>query len=208
MDEPNRSFINSAEPGRHLFLTSPIPPSVNHYLSYRCVVKNGKPMAMSYCTSEAKKYKNDFAKYVREQVKKQHYILKPNKTQHFYVDSVFYFDRQDKDCNNYHKCLLDAITDTHLIWMDDNVVCERVQRIYYDAENPRIELHIHPVDYIGVFDNAPQMEEFISKCVGCMRYSRNCSLLQKAKEGRVQSEITDGVCEKFKRVKGENNYGR
>ena len=30
--------------------------SVNHYLAYRTVMKNGKPMAMSYKTKEAKNY--------------------------------------------------------------------------------------------------------------------------------------------------------
>ena len=31
-----------------LVFTSPIPPSVNHYLAYRTIIKNGKPMAMIY----------------------------------------------------------------------------------------------------------------------------------------------------------------
>lgn len=203
MADSNINFINPAEPGCHLFLTSPIPSSVNHYLSYRAIIKNGRPMAMSYCTPEAKRYKEWMAQYVSEEVERQHWRLTPNKYQHFYVDCVFYFPALRLDCNNYFKCMLDAITDSQKIWLDDNVVCERVQRIFYDSDNPRIELHIHPVDYIGVFDNAPQMEEFISKCVGCTRYKRNCSILQKAKEGRIQSEITNMVCDKFKRVKGE-----
>lgn len=183
---------------QELKLISPMPPSVNHYLGYRGIMKNGKPMAVSYKTSEAIKYQKNFMNYVIEEVKKQNYTLKPNKNQHFYIDAVFYFDRIDKDPNNYWKCLLDAITDTKLIWIDDNVTCERVQRIYYDSNNPRIEITIKPVNYIGVFDNASQLEEFESNCVGCNRYKRNCSILQKAKEGRIQSEICDGVCSKRK----------
>ena len=117
-------------------------------------------MAMSYKTSEAIKYQKDFIKYVKEEVKKQNYTLEPNKTRHFYIDAVFYFDRTDRDPNNYFKCMLDAITDTGLIWIDDNVTCERVQRIYYDSSNPRIELEIYPCGYIGVFDNTSQLEQF------------------------------------------------
>ena len=30
--------------------------SVNHYLAYRAIMKNGKSMAMSYKTQEAKKF--------------------------------------------------------------------------------------------------------------------------------------------------------
>ena len=151
-------------------------------------------MAMSYKTSEAIKYQKEFINYVKEEIRKQNYTLEPNKTQHFYIDAIFYFDRTDRDPNNYFKCMLDAITDTGLIWVDDNVTCERVQRIYYDSKNPRIELTIYPVDYIGVFDNASQLEQFESRCVECNRYKRNCSILQKAKEGRVQEEINNGIC--------------
>lgn len=183
--------------GNILKLTSPLPPSVNHYLSYRVVTKNKKPVAMSYKTSEAIKYQKNFIKYVKEEVNKQGYNLKPVATQHFYIDAIFYFDRIDKDPNNYFKCMLDAITETGLVWVDDNITCERVQRIYYDSKNPRIELVIYPVDYIGVFDNASQLENFKSRCIGCKRYKRNCSLLKKAIEGRIQKEIHNGECEKF-----------
>ena len=158
-------------------------------------------MGMSYKTSEAVKYQKEFMEYVKKEVKNQSYILKPNKTQHFYIDAVFYFDRTDRDPNNYFKCMLDAITDTGLIWIDDNVTCERVQRIYYDSKNPRIELEIYPVYYIGVFDNASQLEQFESRCIGCKRYKRNCSILQKAKEGRIQEDICDGICNKFSKIK-------
>lgn len=151
-------------------------------------------MAMSYKTSEATKYQKEFINYVKEEIRKQNYTLEPNKTQHFYIDAIFYFDRTDRDPNNYFKCMLDAITDTGLVWVDDNVTCERVQRICYDSKNPRIELTIYPVEYIGVFDNASQLEQFESRCIGCSRYKRNCSILQKAKEGRVQEEINNGIC--------------
>ena len=50
--------------GKTLKLVSPIPPSVNHYLAYRAVIKHGKPLAMSYKTPEAVKYRKEFAEYV------------------------------------------------------------------------------------------------------------------------------------------------
>lgn len=196
-------FDNRFIKGKSLVLTSPIPPSVNHYLSYRAIIKNGKPLALSYCTNEAKKYKTDFTLYVKEQARLQGYKLVPDKKRHFYVDAVAYFPRVDMDISNYWKVLLDAITDTGMIWVDDNVVCERAQMILYDTENPRLELFIHPVDYIGVFKDASHLENFVSKCIDCARYDRNCSILQKAKDGKVQEEIKDNVCKKFNRTKGE-----
>ena len=129
----------------------------------------------SLCTPlQAKDYKKKFKKIIEEQVKLQNWDLEVNSTQHFNIDAVFYFDRIDKDCANYEKCLDDTITETQLIWKDDNVALFRPQRIYYDSENPRIELTIYPVDYIGVFNNASQLDEFKHHCIGCKRYKRNC----------------------------------
>ncbi len=158
-------------------------------------------MVTMYETAEAKKYKKNFIKYVKEQVKKQKWDLIPNKAQHFYIDCVFYFERTDQDPNNYFKLPLDAITDTQLIWIDDNTTLERVQGIFYDNKNPRIEMTIYPVDYIGIFPSQEQLDIFESNCIQCKRHKRNCSILNKAKEGRIQEEIDDLVCSKFSLVK-------
>ena len=197
MIETSENYINKPV----LRLVSSIPPSVNHYLGWRAVIKNGKPMAMSYETAEAKKYKKEFKQHIIEQVKLQNWNIEVNKTQHFYIDAIFYFDRIDKDTSNYDKCLLDSITETQLIWEDDNVACFRPNRIYYDSDNPRIELTIYPVDYIGIFDNKKQLNDFENKCKTCSRYNRNCSILKKAKEGRIQETIQNNICSKYKEVK-------
>lgn len=184
-----------------LHLVSPIPPSVNHYLSYRVVYKNGRPMAMSYKTLPASKYQKDFADYIKEEVVKQKWKTDLESKRHFYVDCVFYFDRIDKDCNNYFKCMLDAITETQLVWKDDNIVCERVNRIYYDSNNPRIELDIYYTDYIGIFDSEKDMNTFLKRCSTCKRYAKNCSIISKAIEGKAQIEIEDNKCLKYTKRK-------
>lgn len=190
-----------------LKLTSPMCPSVNHYLASHVVMKNvgnkKVPMSVTYETNEAKKYKKDFTQYVKEQINIQGWDMPVTKEQHFYVDVVFYFDRIDKDPNNYFKLPIDAITESGLIWADDNVVCERVNRIYYDAENPRMEYTIYPVDYIGIFDNKLQLNRFEDECKTCKRFSKNCSILKKAKEGRIQKEINEHLeCSKYTQIKG------
>lgn len=192
---------------KELKLTSPIPPSVNHYLAYRTIRrKNGKPLAMSYKTAEAKEYQSAFIQYVEEECDKQGWTDAPDPLQHFYVDTVFYFPQTDLDANNYFKVMLDAITETGRVWADDNVVCERVQAIYYNNADPKIEIVIHPVDYIGIFPDRVHLEEFESRCVDCRRYKRNCSILRRAKEGRVQGE-TDGVsCLAYTQVKTKGSY--
>lgn len=183
--------------GSDLYLVSEIPPSVNHYLAYRAIIKNGRPMAMSYKTPEALKYRTEFAKYVLREVNNQQWTVPVSENKHIYVDAVFYFPRIDMDSSNYFKVMLDSITDTQKIWKDDNVACERVQAVYYDKDNPRIELHIHPVDYIGIFKDVSHYDKFVSMCAECARGARNCSIRKKAIEGRVQKEVTDNVCKKF-----------
>jgi crossover junction endodeoxyribonuclease RusA len=184
-----------------LNLISPICPSVNHYIKPRAFLVHGKPQVSLYETAEAKKYKKDFSKYVIEQVKSQDWQLIPNKTQHFYVDCVFYFDRIDKDANNYFKLLLDSITETQKIWLDDNVTCERVNGIFYDSKNPRIDITIYPVSYVGIFPTSEQLQKFQSNCISCNRYKDGkCSILQKSIEGRIQEEIQDFKCSKFKKL--------
>ena len=186
-----------------LKLISPMPPSVNHYIAYRAIMKNGRPMAMSYKTPEAYQYQRDFIEYVRREAEAQGWDLEPDPNRHFYIDTVFYFGEKRQDANNYFKVMLDAITETKLIWLDDNVTCERVQAIFYDSKNPRVELYIHPVDYIGVFENASQRDAFTERCIGCTRYKRNCSLLRRALEGRIQPEIKDCVCSRYRSIQAE-----
>lgn len=175
--------------------------SVNHYLAYRAIMKNGRPMAMSYKTQEATKFHKQFTEYVKQQAKEQNWITDPNPFQHYYVDAVFYFPRIDVDCNNYWKVPFDAITDSGVVWTDDNMACERVIKVMYDSNNPRIEYTIRKTDFVGIFDNHEQMNQFEEKCKKCKRYARNCSILNKAKEGRIQEEIQNMICSKYKETK-------
>lgn len=175
--------------------------SVNHYLAYRAIMKNGRPMATSYKTQEAKKFQKEFTEYVKEQAKLQNWTTDPNPFQHYYVDAVFYFPRLDVDCNNYWKVSFDAITDSGVVWVDDNMACERVIKVMYDSKNPRIEYTIYKTDFIGIFDNQEQLDCFEDKCKTCQRYKRNCSILKKAKEGRIQEAILDLECSKYKETK-------
>lgn len=187
--------------GNKLKLISPIPCSVNHYIKPRPFIIHGKPQVTMYETAEAKTYKKNFTKYIKEQVKIQNFNIEVNKTQHFYVDCVFYFDRIDKDANNYFKLLLDSITDSKCIWEDDNIVCERVNAIYYDVKNPRIEIEIYPVDYIGIFDNQEQLNVFMEGCICCKKYKEGkCSIYKKALEGRIQEEIQNNICGKKNKI--------
>lgn len=160
-------------------------------------------MVTMYETAEAKKYKKEFIKYIQEQVKIQQFETKLEKFKNTIVDCIFYFPRIDMDANNTWKLLLDSITESGVVWLDDNTTLEGARRIFYDPKNPRLELTISYADYIGIFDNQEQLDIFISNnCIQCKRNKNyNCSLLKSAKEGRIQDEIIDFTCSGIREIK-------
>ena len=179
--------------------------SINHYLAYRTIMKNGKPMAMSYKTIEAKRFQKEFIEYIKQQAILQEWKTDKNPMQHYYVDAVFYFPRIDMDTNNYWKVPFDAITDSGIIWVDDNMACERVIKVLYDSNDPRIEYTIYKTNFTGIFESEKIMTSFENSCKTCKRYKKNCSILKKAKEGRVQKEIDmsnteSNICNKYKNL--------
>lgn len=174
------------------------------------MTKNGKkvPMVTMYETAEAKKYKKEFIKYVKEEIIKQKWDINYTKDKHFYFDTIFHFDRVDKDEQNYYKCLCDALNG--LAYIDDRNILTRCFKIDYDTVNPRIEIIIHPVDYIGIFNNENALNNFKDNYChnNCNRFSRNCSILRNAIEGRV-SEVSEYIdiqnmkCNAFKQKKSK-----
>ena len=194
-----------------LHLISDMPETVNHYTGIRVMYKQGKPLPIVYETKAAKDYKKKFIKHIKEEVEKQNWEKVENKYHHLYMDGIFYMPKTNIDAANCDKILSDAITGSGVVWDDDSGLLFRPQRIYYDKENPRIELTIHPVEYVGIFGNQCVCDAFEEHCKTCNRYPRNCSILRKAKEGRIQSEIyreqSEIYCSKYKFKKTEDVKG-
>ena len=191
---------------KELKLVSPICPTVNHYMNYRVGKVNGRLTVLPYPSKETKEFKNNFIPYVQDEAKKQCWEMDYTGLQHYYVDWIIYFDRVDKDAANLDKVLIDSITEAKCVWIDDNVVCNRINHIYYDSKNPHIEITIKPVDYIGIFDNEEQLNNFENICKTCARYGRNCSIFKNAKAGRIQEEIINFECLKYKEKKEKKDY--
>lgn len=175
-----------------LYLTSPIPPSVNHYLKHRAYIKGGKALPTVFETNEARIFKQKFIVSIKNAVHDQGFIPNENKKKHYYCDCIYFFDRVDKDPNNYFKLLLDAITEAGCVWPDDNIVCERVNGIFYDKNDPRIEMCIYPVEYVGIFPDDDSVEKFKQECFDCKFYRNGaCSILKNSLDGRIRPEISD-----------------
>lgn len=190
-----------------LHIIAPIPPSINNdYMKPNSLMKNGKPITIMYESSKAKKYKKEIEKIVKEQIKEQNF--KVNLEKFVIVEWIFFFPRVNMDTNNYYKCFIDAITNcTNLIWKDDNITLMRDNRIYYDSNNPRVEVDIYYSDHIGIFDNQEDLDNFINNnCSQCKKGNKigqngGCSIYKKAMESRIQDEIDmkSKICRSIKR---------
>lgn len=190
-----------------LNLILPVPVSVNslYVNQYRWnkITKKSEPTGARVLSKEGATTKSLIRKTAKIQMKKQKWNYDESKELYLYVDLVFYFSRKGRDSDNCLKLLQDSLQT--VVYDNDSYILCRIQRVLFDTENPRVEAFIHPVSYIGVFDDQVDLNKFESNCKTCKRYNNNCSILSKAKEGRVQEEITKGFmdysCSKFSQIK-------
>ena len=178
---------------QQLRLTLELPQSVNRI--YGRNMKYGNV----YLKKEGKEYKKRMVKYIKEEVSNQKWDKVEGRF--LYMDEIVYLNRKGRDADNLKKLQQDCITESGVVWEDDSWCLPRTQRILIDKDNPRIELIITPCNFIGIFDDKQQLKEFVKICKDCRRYNNNCTILQGATEGRIQEEINNIKCTKFKKLK-------
>ena len=167
-----------------------IAPSVNQYLGYRVVYIRGKHISQPYETKVAKEYKVFVKNIIHRELKKQDWTT-PEKHEYVIMDLVFYFDRKRKDSDNAIKVMQDAIVDSCII-EDDDIIMPRVNNIYIDKYNPRVEVTLKLAPKTGIFDNPSHLKMFKSiNCDKCKKstYKRQCGIMQKALDNRIEPEI-------------------
>lgn len=122
----------STRPNKRLYLSLPLPPSVNHmYVN----VKGGRKL-----TGKSEKYIKISKALINDAIYDQRWN-KENKAVWLYVDCVFYMpDRRIRDSHNMLKLLLDVMQDT--IFENDYYAMPRIQSVEYDPLNPRVEVAI------------------------------------------------------------------
>lgn len=173
--------------------------SVNHYMSYRSVSKGKSSIVMAYKPKATKDFERSFGKYLKEEIKKQGWI-KPDKGKFIMVDMVFYFPKTNMDASNHNKSLFDCMT-LNDVWEDDNIVLERVNRIYYDSKNPHIDIIVTEAEHIGIFDDIEEYTCFVNTyCDNCTKGKKigqkgGCSVYRQALESRIQEDIDMGDTE-------------
>lgn len=183
-------------------LILPLPVSINklyiNQYSWNPKTKTRIPTGKRIMSEEGKKIKKQIQLETIKQLQSQEWDYEWTKTNYIYQDCYIYMNRAGRDDNNIFKLLNDSLE--KIVYDNDSRVLTRTQRILIDSENPRVELIISQVPFRGIFDTEEQMRQFEGKCKTCKRYKNNCSILKRAKEGRIQKEVDENFnCIKYKK---------
>ncbi len=200
-----------------LALIFPYIISVNDYLEYKVghMRKGAKSYnrVIPYQSKETKEAYKKWLPYVRQEVKKQGWNI-PEDNLFVVVETKYFFKQKKTDANNCSKVMFDILTSSEVVWKDDCVAYEVCRGVYYDKNNPRVEITLRISDQRGIFNTDEEMKEFENKCSKCSYYRNgSCKILNEAKEGRIQEiiikELIDNkqfkICKKFKNKKGGSN---
>lgn len=189
-----------------LYFTSDVPPSTNHYNSWRSIPKRVGSKTVyipqAYASKEYKAFKKSFEPYLNELLNEIEWDIKPTEVTHYYLDVIMYFDRRDKDSNNYFKCPMDVMNER--LYIDDKTIIARCNRVYYTNNPdmpPHFEYKLYPVDYIGIWENEEDYNKFIDKCKTCRNYKEHkCKRLADYETYKITKDfdIETGECLGFK----------
>lgn len=188
-----------------LRFSSPIPESVNHYLLDRVIRKGKNNLVIKYPSKGNVEYKKVFEPYIKQIVKDSGWDKEITRGKHYYLSTIFYFDRTDKDEQNYYKMPCDIMNG--IVYIDDSMILTRCDRIYYtynkDVE-PHVEFTLYPVDYIGIWDSQEEYNNFLEQCKTCRNFKdMNCKRLQDYLSYKITKDfdINTRECIAFKEIK-------
>lgn len=178
-----------------------LPISVNQYLKPTSRISGGKPVAYMYESTQAKDFKKRFQAFLKRTVRDQGWDINKTEQGHWILECIFVQSRTNQDNNNYYKILCDAMSG--IAFIDDKNILVQTKMVMYDSKNPRFSAVLKKAQYIGIFKNEEQLEEFkTSNCSSCKKSTDKCAIFKKAIEGRIQSDLnfesTEYICLKKK----------
>lgn len=187
-----------------LELILPVPTSINalyiNEFRYNPKTRQREMTGARILSKAGAKRKEEIAFHAKQQMEKQEWDYEWTKENFVYQDAVIHFARRGSDDNNIYKLLNDTLE--KIAYDNDSRVLVRTQRIVYDSSNPRVEVTLTPVDFVGVFENKDEADKFEQNCINCTRHRNGrCSILVDSLNGTVREEIgsiNEPVCVKFK----------
>lgn len=190
-----------------LNLVLPLPTSINklyiNQYQFNPKTRKNEPTGKRILSKEGRQVKARIQGQARVQTEQQDWDFEWTKDNYLYQDAIIYFARRGSDDNNIYKLLNDSLEG--ITYDNDSRVLVRTQLIVYDPKNPRVEVKLIPVDFVGIFKNKEILGKFKSRCEGCAKYRKgSCSILKDSIAGTVREEvgsIHNPVCDQFKEKK-------
>lgn len=186
-----------------LQMTLALPPSVNAlYQNQAYRDKSGKFVSTGkrILTKQGRELKKVITMQSQQQSREQGWSKDELGDDYIYMDTVIYFNRKGRDSDNIYKALQDSMEG--VIYNNDSQVLVRTQRVMIDRENPRVEVTFTPVDFVGIFEDKADANDFVAKCMSCTRYRNGrCSIMQDSLEGVIRQEIEKQNCTEYKEKK-------
>lgn len=182
-----------------------LPVSVNKYLAPSIAFRGNKAYPYMRETTEAKRFKEHFGNALKRKVRDIDWDKEVTREGHWYLDCQFVQKRVDEDSNNYLKILIDSLVD--IVCIDDNNILPRVERVMYSSKYPSFSIKLYRTDYVGLFKNKEDRQDFIdSQCAECKFYRNGaCSVLKSIDSSKLVDEYNprDNICFKFTKKKGK-----
>lgn len=188
--------------GNSLKFNSPIPPSVNKYLDKHIRRKGRNYTQLGFEKSHDTLVYENHMRNLFHKLKRIENWETPSEDKFFTVDLTYYMYKKGMDPDNTLKLLLDNMVHNGII-PNDSQVLVRMNGLYIDSINPRIEVELNVMDKIGVFDNTTQLTEFkIKNCHKCKKhyYKKQCSCLTKLLGNYLNDnmDLENMACNKIK----------
>lgn len=191
------------------YLALPLPTSLNRL--YTSQYSGGRFTGAKILSKEGKQNRYDIMLNVERQMSEEcnlDWDIEYTRDNYIYMDIVAYVTRQNVDLDNTLKSLNDSIEESGLVFLNDKKVVPRFNRVYVDANNPRVELIFSQTGWKGIMDNEQMYNDFMNKCSTCSRFRNGaCSILRETtKENKIVPDIVlnrgmEAVCLKYKEKK-------
>lgn len=174
------------------YLALPLPTSLNKL--YTSQYSGGRFTGAKILSKEGKKNRYDIMVNVERQMSEEcnlEWDIEYTREHYIYMDIVAYVTRQTVDLDNTLKSLNDSIEESGLVFLNDKKVVPRFNRVYVDANNPRVEITFSQTGWKGIMDSEQMFNDFMNKCSSCSRYRKGaCSILKKTtKENKIVPEV-------------------
>lgn len=174
-------------------LVLPLPTSLNKL--YTSQYSNGRFTGAKILSKVGKENRYDLMLNVERQMSSEFNLewdIEYTRDNYIFMDIVAYVTRVNVDLDNMLKTLNDSIEESGLVFLNDKKVVPRFNRVYVDADNPRVELVFTQTGWFGIINDKDAYTDFLDNCSTCSRYRKGaCSILKKTTvENKITEEVT------------------